>query len=265
MRGVTKQLHAGLGACVASARAVGGANLTVRRGELVGLRGEDQLGRSVLLQLAAGLLLPDEGEISWFGNVAGRCGGERSHLYPCAVAYVAERAPSYPFLSVRDVVQSATQGGGDGQLRRVEHVLSLLGLERRADDAVSRLSPDALRRLALARALAGRPRLLLVDEWRCDATHPARCLGCLALRSAAQDGAAVLVSLRDDARLHVRPHREVVMRCGTIVGELADDVSVGPKAMAVSTGTSDFREDARSASLVAERGGASVDPMFRAP
>ena len=118
--------------------------------------GPNGAGKSVLLRMLAGLERPDGGRIAWNGE----------GLPERAVAMVFQQ----PMLLRASVADNAALGLKPLQLardevrRRVARVLERVGLAHRARDSARHLSGGERQRLALARAWAVQPRLLLLDE-----------------------------------------------------------------------------------------------------
>ncbi len=142
-------------------------DLTVGRGELVAIAGPNGGGKTTLLRLALGLERPGQGEVRLFGEpveVARRRG---------AIGYLAQRsqlrldAPA----TVREVVAAGrlARAGLLGRLseRDREHVaqaIGRVGLSSVADRPLARLSGGQQQRAFVAKALAGEPELLVLDE-----------------------------------------------------------------------------------------------------
>ncbi len=137
-------------------------------GRLHVVTGPSGSGKTTLLHLLAGLELPDDGDVAVAGTIvsrldrAARAAFRREH-----VAYVGQQAGLTPFLSARENVELALALRGvpapDARLHALE-ALEAVGLEERTEQRVSRLSTGERGRVALARALAARPTLLLADE-----------------------------------------------------------------------------------------------------
>jgi ATP-binding cassette subfamily F protein uup len=129
-------------------------NLQIERGEWVGLVGRNGMGKSSLLKLIAGDILPDG------GNVARQQG--------LRVAFMPQEVPSGLEGSVAEVVAAGLDTPGrteeDAWQRQlqVEQVISRMQLD--ADARVDQLSAGLKRRVLLARGLVGNPDLLLLDE-----------------------------------------------------------------------------------------------------
>ena len=169
-------------------------------------------GKTTLLHLLAGLELPDAGRIEVCGvavqelDRAGRAELRRRH-----VALVGQRPGLVPFLSARENVELAEEIRGLSPGER--DVLAAVGLTERSSQRVSRLSAGEQVRVAVARALAAQPQLLLVDEptARLDQAN-ALTLAALLSRLARETGAAVVCATHDpllieqaDTRLALAP------------------------------------------------------------
>lgn len=152
----------------APVRALRGVDLTVQRGEFVALMGPSGCGKSTLLHLAAGLDRPDEGTV----QVAGQ---ELTGLSEARLARVRRRHVGLVFqffhllegMTVLENVVLAALVAGTGRRAaqaRAADLLDLLGLLDRASSAPGSLSGGQQQRLAVARALANEPTLLLADE-----------------------------------------------------------------------------------------------------
>jgi ABC-2 type transport system ATP-binding protein len=153
--------------------------LSIPEQSVVGLTGPNSSGKSTLLGLAVGLLLPDEGSI-------------RSP--PIAdVGYVAQDAPLYRSFDVGEMLDFArsTNARWDQAL-----ALELLG-SRSLETKVSALTPGERARLALALALGKRPSLVLLDEPLAALDRLAgRELLQVAMDGVAQTGASVVIATR---------------------------------------------------------------------
>lgn len=120
------------------------------------LLGPNGAGKTVLLRLLAGLLQGDGGSIDWAGSVR-----------PTGRLAMVFQQPMLLRLSVRTNVEFALRPlvpSGRERRQRTEEVLARVGLAHRAGDSARLLSGGERQRLALARAWAVRPNLLLLDE-----------------------------------------------------------------------------------------------------
>ena len=127
-----------------------GATLNVERGERVCLLGRNGEGKSTFLKVAAGLLVPDAGEVVRARNLT--------------VAMMPQLVPGEMPGSVREIVRQGTRAGLDAGQRDVQarKVISLMELDPDVDFAA--LSGGMKRRVLLAQALAAEPDVLLLDE-----------------------------------------------------------------------------------------------------
>jgi ABC-type lipoprotein export system ATPase subunit len=149
-------------------RAVRGASLEVGTGEVVLLEGPSGAGKTTLLLLAAGLLVPDQGEVILVGRpLASLTEGQRRLLRAAAVGFVFQRANLLERLTVRENVLLAAGLAGLTAPRaaaRAEALLAQLGVAELAERTPSMLSAGEEQRVALARALVHGPAVVLADE-----------------------------------------------------------------------------------------------------
>jgi branched-chain amino acid transport system permease protein len=148
-------------------RALDGVSLTVAEGELIGLVGPNGSGKTTLVNLLSGALRPTSGEIAVDGRPAVTLPPHRlAHL---GVARTYQIPRPFGSMTVRDNVAVAIMFGRDpaslAAARRAAHEhLELVGLERHADALPGEINLHERQLLEIARALATRPRVLLLDE-----------------------------------------------------------------------------------------------------
>ena len=192
-------------------RALAGASLELGGGCLAVLAGASGSGKSTLLHIAAGLLRPDSGTVRVDGNDCSRLGeGGRAALRRRLIGIVFQRAHLLPYL---DVLANASVGGGSTDV--VRQGLGSIGLGDRLRHRPGELSTGERQRVALVRALAGAPRLVLADEPTANLDPDNARLVIGMLRAAAAGGAAVLVASHDPA-LHSAADRRLRMREGAV-------------------------------------------------
>lgn len=187
-------------------------SLAVRPGEFVGLVGPNGSGKSTLMRLALGLLRPAAGQIRLFGCSV-ETFRERSRLsYMPQIA--ADRA-GFP-ATVREVVltgRAARRGlfrGYSGADRRAaERSLEQVGLDHLAKRPVGELSGGQRQRVFLARALAGEPELLFLDEPTSGVDEAAKSEILHLLRSLCDDTSLAVFYILHDFE-SVRPYLDAV-------------------------------------------------------
>ncbi|MCU0624032.1 MAG: ABC transporter ATP-binding protein [Gemmatimonadaceae bacterium] len=196
--------------------ALRGISLSVGEGEFVGLLGPNGAGKTTLLRCGAGLMRPDRGTIAWFGRPEPR-------RLPRGVALVTDAPAYYRFLTVREALEhyatlhdipAAARG------RHVEQLLDAVALTPHAGKRIAELSRGMTQRIGIAQALAGRPRLLLLDETLGGLDPVTRRKVREVLRQAAHEGCAIILSTHDVATLERLADRVLVQHDGQLAGEI---------------------------------------------
>jgi ABC-type lipoprotein export system ATPase subunit len=171
------------------------AECAVAAGARVALVGPSGSGKSTLLHLMAGLDEPTVGSVSWPGI------GAREALRPGRVAVVFQGPSLLPPLTVEENVALPLllDGQRDAEARRAaRHALELLDLVELSDKLPEELSGGQAQRVAVSRALAGEPTLILADEptGQLDRASAAAVVDVL-LAAADHAGAALVVATHD--------------------------------------------------------------------
>ncbi|WP_439381634.1 ABC transporter ATP-binding protein [Amycolatopsis lexingtonensis] len=236
-------------------------DLTVPAGRIVALVGPNGAGKTTLLHLAAGLLRPDSGEVRVFGHPPAAALAQ--------IGFVAQDTPLYRDFTTTELI---TMGG---KLNRRWDAAA--ARERLAgvppDRPAGKLSGGQRAQVALALALAKRPRLLLLDE-------PIASLDPLARReflrtlmgAVAEDGTTVLLSshlltdlertcdhliVLQDARVRLAgPVDELLDAHRTVVGPRAGSDEIAGVAQIIRA-----HHSARQATLLVRRAG-PIDPLW---
>ncbi len=160
-RGLTRRFH-GL-------QAVNRVSFMLRPGEILGLIGPNGAGKTTLINLISGTMFADEGELLFAGERIDRVPpAERAHL---GIGRTFQVMKPFPRLSViENVTVGALFGFGGGERKlaaareQARDVLDFTGLLHRMDQYADQLGGPDRKRLELAKALALRPKLLLLDE-----------------------------------------------------------------------------------------------------
>lgn len=147
-----------------SQKVLNGLSLDVVDGEFVAVLGSSGSGKTTLLRLIAGFDDPDSGEIAIAGKlVAGK--GVFVAADKRRVGYVPQDAALFPHLSVFENVAFGLKGvSKQARTDRVRALLKLVSMEAFENQSSTSLSGGQKHRIALARALAPEPELLLLDE-----------------------------------------------------------------------------------------------------
>lgn len=145
-----------------------GVDLEVPSGHLVALYGPSGSGKTTLLNLIGGLDTPDRGEI-YIGdqNIVDIPASARARLRRTQIGFIFQNdnlLPTYTVLENVDLVLRLPRLGYFERRRRAKTTLAAVGLSAWADHLPEELSGGQRRRLAIARALALRPAVILADE-----------------------------------------------------------------------------------------------------
>ena len=136
-------------------------NLSVNRGEILGLLGPNGSGKSTTMKLLLGLLRPSSGQVAIFGT-SPRCVATRRRI-----GYLPEESQLYQQLTAVETLHF--YGGLFGLEqeeihKRTDELLDMVGLAHAADRPVGEFSKGMARRIGLAQALINDPDLLVLDE-----------------------------------------------------------------------------------------------------
>ena len=144
-----------------------GVDLAVEQGEFVAIAGPNGGGKTTLVRIVLGLEEPASGDALLFGEPAARFSRRATLGYLPQRPHLAAEVPA----TVREVVAAGrlASGGILGPLRRrdraiVDEAIARVGLAAQADSPLARLSGGQQQRAFIAKALAGEPSLLVLDE-----------------------------------------------------------------------------------------------------
>jgi putative ABC transport system ATP-binding protein len=202
-------------------RALRGIDLVVAEGEFVAVTGPSGCGKSTLLNLVAGLETPSDGEIVLAGKpLAGKDESELAHLRRRHVGFVFQFFNLLEDTSALENVVLAAVIAGASRRRaetRARELLDLLGLPDKAGELPAVLSGGQRQRLAIARALANEPTLLLADE-PTGALDSAGGLEVLELFRRLHAAGQTILLVTHDGHVADAAERVVQMQDGRVVG-----------------------------------------------
>ena len=185
----------------ASVTAVNQVSLTVPRGEFMAIVGRSGSGKTTFLNLIAGLDQPTSGQIFVGGQEVSRFNdAELTQFRRHQVGFVFQSFGLLPLLSAAENIELALRIAGAGIRERGERtreLLRLVGLTERSHHRPYELSGGEQQRVAVARSLANKPRLLIADEptGELDSTTDAQIFSLL--REVAAAGVTVIAATHD--------------------------------------------------------------------
>ncbi len=211
-RGITKSFG--------QTQALRGASVAVAAGEILAVMGPSGSGKSTLLHCLAGIFTPDEGEIVFDGQRLDQLSeARRTELRRTAFGFVFQFGQLVPELTAADNVALPlllNRVRRAAAYRQAMSWLARLGLEGRDGRRTGELSGGEAQRVAVARALAIRPKVLFADE-------PTGSLDSLTgekvmdmLTGLAREEGTTVVLVTHDARVAAYAEREVVVRDGQV-------------------------------------------------
>ena len=222
----------GIHAWYGSSHVLHGIDLTIGRGETVGLLGRNGMGKSTLIRSLLGHVARREGRIVAFGQDVSRA---RPHeVARLGVAYVPEGRGVFPNLSVRENLVMAARSGRHGRDDwPYERVLDTFPrLKERIGNLGSQLSGGEQQMLSIGRALMTHPELVILDE----ATEGLAPLIVAEIWRVVGDirasGIATLIVDRDWRKVLARADRALVLQKGRVVLQGAATEVAGSEALA---------------------------------
>jgi branched-chain amino acid transport system ATP-binding protein len=201
----------------------------VAAGELVALIGPNGAGKSTTFNMVGGQLLPDAGTVTLDG--ADIVGKPPREIWRRGVGRTFQIAQTFVSMTASECVQVTLQSAArqsfklHGQSRVIErdaarNVLALVGIDALADRAVSTLAYGDVKRVELAIALAGEPKLLLMDEPTAGMARPERhALMTLVAKLARERGLGVLFTEHDMDSVFGHATRVLCLVRGEIIAQ----------------------------------------------
>lgn len=203
--------------------AVRGVSLAVEAGEMVAIVGPSGSGKSTLLNLLGGLDRPSAGEIRIEGvGLSTLDENSLTRIRREKIGLIFQFFNLLPLLSARENVSLPLLLAGasrDQAESRADELLGLVGLGNRKDHTPDQMSGGEMQRVAVARALSGRPVILLADEptGNLDSSGGAAVLELL--KAAPREHGCALVMVTHDMKAANTADRVVEYRDGKLVGE----------------------------------------------
>ena len=138
---------------------------TLDEGQQVALHGASGTGKTTFLNCIAGILRPDQGDIELAGqNIAVASEGHRDQLRARHIGYIFQTFNLLQGYTCLENVLLGMSFSGQAKIQAAAAILKRVGLSDRMDYRPSELSVGQQQRVAVARALANRPLLVLADE-----------------------------------------------------------------------------------------------------
>ena len=218
-KGIVKELGQGAG----MVRALKGVDITLNPGELTLLMGPSGSGKTTLLSIMGCILTPTEGHLAILGqSTAGMDAEELARLRRRHIGFVFQSYNLFPTLTALENVRLGLDDQGvqvSAATARARAALTSVGLAHRLRNYPRNLSGGEQQRVAVARAIAGSPALLLADEPTAalDAENGQAVMALLS--ELARDESRAILAVTHDNRTLPFADRIVHIEDGRIVGE----------------------------------------------
>jgi ABC-2 type transport system ATP-binding protein len=193
--------------------AVDGASFVARAGEVLAILGPNGAGKTSTVETLEGYRAPDGGRVRVLGRDPWR---ERRAVVP-SLGVMLQDGGTYPMLSPRRALRLFAAYYDDPL--DPDELVERTGLGNVADTAAKRLSGGERRRLSLALALVGRPRILMLDEPTAGIDPGGRLLVRELVRERRDDGVCVLLTSHELDEVERLADRIVILDRGRVVAE----------------------------------------------
>jgi len=202
--------------------AVNDVSFRVGQGEVVGLIGPNGSGKTTLINLISGVLKPDAGVVMLTGeNVSA---APAHSLAAAGIARTFQLVRVIEDMTAQENVMSGLicrddVSWGDEARKEASSLLARVGLEGKGDIPASDLTYGDQKRIELARALALRPRILLLDEWLAGLNASELQEGIALIQSLADGDIAIIMVEHVMAAIHSLCKHCVVMNSGALIAD----------------------------------------------
>ena len=200
-------------------------DLQVKAGEVIALLGPSGSGKTTLLNIIGCILEPSAGKLSLDGVLVYDGGWLRSDLRRLRldkIGFIFQSHNLLPFLTAEEnvslVLKLAGRSAQEGQ-QRAQELLQYLEVGHRAKVKPALLSGGEAQRIAIARALANRPRIILADEPTAALDSTRAQLVMDLLRKLAAEQEACIVTVTHDEKIYSRFDRLIHLRDGKLVDD----------------------------------------------
>lgn len=197
-------------------------SFTLHEGEIVGLIGPNGAGKTTLVNMVTGVHKASEGKITFSGR---RIENLKSHrISRMGISRTFQVVQPFPLMSVLENVAAGALFAGHAstpkEAKRLAHEhLEFVGLDHEADKSASALSLASRKRLELAKSLAMRPRLLMLDEVNAG-LNPTEIDGALDLIRAIADRGVTIVVIEHLMRVVMNVcNRVLVLNHGELIAD----------------------------------------------
>jgi len=211
-------------------QALGGVDLEVEEGELVGLLGPNGAGKSTLVKIACGLIRPSAGK-AWVGGA--RAGSSKARQ---SLGYLAELFRFPGWMTADELLQlhQRLAGSAGGKAER-QRLLELVALSDAHDRRVEGMSKGMQQRLGIAQALVGSPKLLLLDEPTSALDPVGRRTVRELLEELREQGVSVLLNSHLLSEVELVSDRVVILLGGKVVEQGATHALAHPRGIEIET------------------------------
>ncbi len=205
--------------------AVNNMSFEVKKGEIVGMLGPNGSGKTTLLNLISGAISPSGGSVRLDGLEIAKLPAHK--ISRLGVARTFQLVRALPSLSAAEnIIASLAFGAqklwGSQAEKAADEMLELVGLSGRGNEPVSSFTYIDQKRLELARALAAKPKLLLLDEWLAGLNPTELQTGIELIRSLEHAQTSIIIVEHIMEAVRALCPRCVVMNAGE---KIADDIT----------------------------------------